>query len=56
MEVKLRPEYRMIEELRGRVGNWVYRTKKGKDGKPRIFAQYRPKPGRESDTEYGKMF
>ena len=55
MEVKLRPEFWMIQELHGRVGNWIYRTRK-EDGKTKIFANFSPKKGREADTEYGKMF
>ena len=56
MEVKLRDELWMIKELRGRVGNWIYRTRKGKDGKPKIFAHYKPKPGKNPDPEIGKLF
>lgn len=56
MEVKLKPEYRMISELHGRIGNWIYRTKKDANGEPKIFAQYRPKKGGNPDPKWGKLF
>ena len=56
MKVKLRPEFWMIREIHGRVGNWIYRTRKGKNGKPEIYAHYSPKKGSDPDPEKGKMF
>ena len=56
MEVKLKSEYRMISELHGRIGNWIYRTKKDANGEPKIFAQYRPKKGGDPDSKWGKLF
>lgn len=56
MEVKLRPEYRVICELRGRVGNWIYRTRKDAKGKTKIFAHYSPKKGCDPDPELGRLF
>ena len=56
MEISLKPEYRMIRELHGRVGNWIYRTRKYADGKTKIFAQYSPKKGCDPNPKYGKLF
>ena len=56
MEVKLRPEYRVISELRGRVGNWIYRTRKDAKGQTKIFAHYSPKKGCNPNPEWGKLF
>ena len=55
MEVKLKPEYWMIQAIHGRLGNWIYRTRK-KDGKTKIFAHYSPREGRDPDPEIGKLF
>ena len=56
MLVKLKPEFSMIHELHGRVGNWVYRTWKDATGEPKIYAQYRPRKDRDPDPKWGKMF
>lgn len=56
MEVKLKPEYRMIRELHGRIGNWIYKTRKDANGKPKIFAQYWPKKNSNPDPNLGKLF
>lgn len=56
MEVKLKPEYRMISELHGRVGNWVYRTRKYANGEKKIFAHYSPKKGKDPDPQCGRLF
>ena len=56
MEVKLKPEYRMIRELHGRVGNWIYRTRKDANGETKIFANYSPKKNQDPDPEWGKLF
>ena len=56
MEVKLKPEYRMIHELHGRVGNWIYRTRKYANGETKIFANYSPKKNQDPDPKWGKLF
>lgn len=56
MEIQLKPEYRMIHELHGRVGNWIYRTRKYANGKTKIFANYCPKKDRDPDPNWGKLF
>lgn len=56
MEVKLKPEYRMIRELHGRIGNWIYKTRKDANGEPKIFAQYWPKKYSNPDPNLGKLF
>ena len=56
MEVKLKPEYRMIHELHGRVGNWIYRTRKYANGETKIFANYSPKKNGDPDPKWGKLF
>ena len=56
MEVKLKPEFWMFSELHGRVGNWIYRTRKKENGEIKVFAHYRPKKGSNPNPEYGKLF
>jgi hypothetical protein len=56
MEVKLKPEYCMIRELHGRVGNWIYRTRKNANGEAKIFAHYSPKKNGNPNPDYGKLF
>ena len=56
MEIQLKPEYRMIHELHGRVGNWIYRTRKYANGKTKIFANYSPKKNHDPDPKWGKLF
>ncbi len=56
MEVKLKPEYRMFSELHGRVGNWIYRTRKYANGETKIFANYSPKKNGNPDPNFGKLF
>ena len=56
MEVQLKPEYRMIHELHGRVGNWIYRTRKYANGETKIFANYSPKKNGDPDPKWGKLF
>ena len=56
MEVKLKPEYRMFCELHGRIGNWIYRTRKYPNGAKKIFAYYSPKEGENPNPGFGKLF
>lgn len=56
MEVTLKPQYRMISEIHGRVGNWIYRTRKDTKGNTKIFAHYSPKKGNDPDPKWGKLF
>ena len=56
MEVKLKKEFRMIHELHGRVGNWIYRTRKYANGKTKIFASYSPNKNHDPDQKWGKLF
>ena len=46
----------MIRELHGRIGNWIYKTRKDANGKPKIFAQYWPKKNSNPDPNSGKLF
>jgi len=56
MEVKLLPEFWMIRELHGRIGNWIYRTRKYANDESKIFAHYSPKKNGDSDPKWGKLF
>ena len=56
MEVTLKPQYRMLSEIHGRVGNWIYRTRKNANGKTKIFANYSPKKNHDPDPKWGKLF
>lgn len=56
MEVKLKSEYRMVSAIHGRVGNWIYRTRKKANGEIKIFAFYSPKKDSDPDPKYGKLF
>ena len=55
MEVKLLPEYCMIHELHGRIGNWIYRTRKSANGDTKIFANYSPRKYHDPDPKWGKL-
>ena len=56
MEVKLKPEFRMFCELHGRIGNWIYKTRRYPNGERKIFAYYSPKEGDNPNPEFGKLF
>lgn len=56
MEIKLKPEYRMIRELHGRIGNWIYRTRKKANGETKIFAHYSPRKDYDPNPKWGKLF